>query len=155
MLLLALFAFLHFDGIIQDIFSYTTSHECEGGAFPLSSSFFNYTLLQLDQTTFKEGIQALRSFSFIKLGSSKGVYAIHPLIHAWGRDRMTLEDKKKHCLMAYAMLACSLKKDFKKQPKIKRILVIHLRANMHHGAVAKKEKTNDYFDNAYEKFGNC
>ena len=46
--------------------------------------------------------------------------------------------------------------DFKKQPKkFKRILVTHLRANMHHGAVAKKEKTDDYFDNAYEKFGNC
>ena len=93
-------------------------------------------------------------FSLIKLGSMKGVYAVHPLIHAWGRDRMSSEDRQKYCLMAYVMLAQSLSKSFHEQPyQFRRILVNHLRANIQHSVVAKKEMVGSYFDDAHEKFG--
>jgi hypothetical protein len=167
MLLLALFAFFHFDGITEEIFSYaaTQKHETsedneQRPALPRASSIIDRTLLQLDDTgkwdnfIFKEGLQVLFSFSFIKLGSSKGVYAVHPLIHAWGRDRMSSEDRQKYSLMAYIMLTSSLPGDFDKQPyQFRRILVTHLRANIQYSAMEKREMVDRYFDEAHERSG--
>jgi len=120
----------------------------------------DHTLIQLDDTRkwdnflFKEGVRVLLSFSFIKLASSKGVYSMHPLIHAWGRDRMFSEDRQKYSLMAYVTLAGSLPEDFDEQPyQFRRILVTHLRANTQHSIVANKEIVDRYFDDAHEKFG--
>ena len=92
------------------------------------------------------------SFSLIKLVSYKGIYTMHPLIHAWGRDRMSSEDRQKYCLMAYGMLACSLPEDFNEQPyQYRRILVTHLRVNIQHSVMTKKEMVDKYFDDAHEK----
>ena len=56
--------------------------------------------------------------------------------------------------MAYVMLAGSLPEDFDKQPyQFRRILVTHLRANIMHSVMAKKEMVDKYFDDAHEKFG--
>ena len=165
MFLLGMFAFFHFDGIIEQIFSYaaTQKHEEYGqrSALPLASFIIDRTLLQLrntgkwDNFIFKEGVRELLSFSLIKLVSSKGIYGMHPLIHAWGRDRITsAEDRQKYYLMAYVMLACSLSEDFNEQPyQFRRILVTHLRANIQHRVMAKKEVVDRYFDDAHEKFG--
>ena len=167
MLLLAMFSFFHFDGISEEIFSYaaTQEHEKDGdseqmSALPLASSVIDHTLLQLDEAgkwdnfIFKEGLRVLFSCSLIKLGSLKGVYAIHPLIHAWGRDRMSSGDRQKYCLMAYIMLAGSLPEKFNKQPyQFRRVLVTHLRANMMHSIMAKKAMDDRYFDDAHKKFG--
>jgi hypothetical protein len=97
MFLLAIFAFFHFDSIPEEIFSYAATQENEEygnneqrPALPLASSIVDHTLLQLHKTgkwdnfMFKEGIRVLLSFSLIKLVSSKGIYTMHPLIHAWG-----------------------------------------------------------------------
>ena len=167
MFLLAMFAFFHFDGIIEEIFSYAAIQEYEEygdneqrSALPLASSILHHTLLHLQNTgkwdnfIFKEGVRVLLSFSLIKLVSSKGIYTMHPLIHAWGRDRMSSEDRQKYCLMAYGILACSLPEDFNEQPyQFRRILVTHLRANIQHCVMAKKEMVDNYFDDAHEKFG--
>ena len=164
MFLLAIFAFFHFDGITEEIFSHAATQKYEKNewrsALPLASSIVDHTLLRLHDTgkwdnfIFKEGLRVLLSFSLIKLGSSKGIYTMHPLIHAWGRDRMSSEDRQKYHLMAYMMLACSLPEDFEEQPyQFGRVLVTHLRANIMHSAMAKKEMNNRYFDDAHEKFG--
>ena len=167
MFLLATFSFFHFDGITEEFFSYaaTQEHEEYGdnkqqSALPLASSIIDHILLQLQSTgiwdnfIFKEGVRVLLSFSLIKLVSSKGIYTMHPLIHAWGRDRMSSEDRQKYCLMAYVMLAGSLQEDFDEQPyQFRRILVTHLRANSQHSVMAKKEMVDRYFDDAHEKFG--
>ena len=168
LLLLSLFAFFHFDGITEEIFSYAAAaqkheksedHE-ERAVLPLASSVLDCTLLQLDNAgkwdnfIFKEGVRVLLSFSLIKLASSKGVYAVHPLIHAWGRDRMSSGDRQKYCLMAYVMLACSLTENLRGQSyAFRRVLVTHVRANMQHGIMEKREIVNKYFDDAHEKFG--
>jgi len=164
MFLLAMFAFFHFDGIIEEIFSYAATQGYgdseQSPALPLADSILDHTLLQLHNTgrwdnfIFKEGVQVLLSFSLIKLVSSKGTYTMHPLIHAWGRDRMSSEDRQKYCLMAYGLLACSLPEDFDEQLyQFRRILVTHLRGNIQHSVMAKKEMVDNYFDDAHEKFG--
>ena len=167
MLLLAMFSFFHFDGISEEIFSYaaTQGNEKDGdneqrSALPLASSVIDHTLLLLDETgkwdnfIFKEGIRVLFSFSFIKLGSLKGMYNVHPLIHTWGRDRMSLEERQKFSLMAYVILAGCLPENFDEQPYLfRRTLVAHLRANMQHSVMARKEIVDRYFDDAHEKFG--
>ena len=167
MLLLAMFSFLHCDGISEEIFSYAAAQEHakngdneQRSALPLASSVIDPTLLQLDETgkwdnfIFKEGLRVLFSFSLIKLGSSKGIYDVHPLIHAWGRDRMSSEERQKCSLMAYGMLAGCLPKRFNgKQYQFRRTLVPHLRANIQHSVMAKREMVERYFDDAHEKFG--
>ena len=167
MLLLAMFSFFHFDGISEEIFSYAATQKYEKNgdieqisASPLASYVIDHTLLQLDEAgkwdnfIFKEGLRVLFSFTLIKLGSLKGVYAVHPLIHTWGRDRMSSEDKLKYSLMAYRMLAGCLLEDFHKQPyQFRRTLVIHVRANIQHSVMAKKEMVERDFNDANEKIG--
>jgi hypothetical protein len=65
-----------------------------------------------DDFIFEEGLRVLLSFCLIRLGSSEGLYAVHPLIHAWGKDRMSLDEKKKYGTMAYATLSDSLYGNF-------------------------------------------
>ena len=81
---------------------------------------------------------------------------MHPLIHAWGIDRMSSEDRQKYCLMAYVMLASSLPEDFDEQPyQFRRILVTHLRANTQHSVIGKQEMVDRYFDDSHESLGYC
>jgi tetratricopeptide (TPR) repeat protein len=167
MFLLAIFAFFHFNGITEEIFSYAATQEHEKNedkeqrsALPLASSIIDCTLLQFHNTgkwdnfIFKEGLRVLLSFSLIKPASSKGIYTMHPLIHAWVRERMSSEDRQKYCLMAYVMLAGSLSEYFDGQPyQFRRILVTHLRANIMQSVMERREMDDRYFDDAHQKFG--
>ena len=56
--------------------------------------------------------------------------------------------------MTYVMLAGSLPEDLNEQPyQFRQILVTHLRANIMHSVMAKKEMVDRYFDDAHKKFG--
>ena len=167
MFLFAMFSFFHFDEISEEIFAYAAAQGLEKisdneqiSVLPLASYIIDRRLLPLDKTgkwdnfIFREGIQILSSFSLIKVGSQSGMFAVHPLIHAWGRDRMSSEDKQKYSLMAYIMLAGCLQEDFDEQPcQFRRTLVTHLRANIQHSVMADKKMIERYFDDAHEKFG--
>jgi hypothetical protein len=118
MLLLNLFPFFHHQGITEEIFSYAALQEDEESsspALPIASSILDRRLLPLNNTgawdnfVFREGLRILLSFSLIKKGPSDGMYEMHPLVHAWGRDRMTLNEREICCLMAYVTLSCSLR----------------------------------------------
>jgi tetratricopeptide (TPR) repeat protein len=165
-LILAIFSFLHHDAISEDIFSNAAIQKCQTASgldftpgeflLPLASSKLDYRLLPITDTgvwnklIFKEGIQILLSFCFIRLGAHDSQYAVHPLIHAWHRDRMTSKERKEFCLMAYVMLACSLHKDFYQQPySFRRALVTHVKANVQHSRTLKQ---HSYFDDASAKF---
>ena len=98
MLLLGLLPFFHHEGITEAIFSYaalTEIGETSGPESPLASSLLDRRLLPLnklgtwDNFVFKEVLQILLSFSLIKKGPSDCIYAMHPLVHTWGRDRLT------------------------------------------------------------------
>jgi hypothetical protein len=118
MLLLNLFPFFHHEGITEEIFSYAALQEDEeisSPALPIASSILDRRLLPLNKTgtwdnfVFREGLQILLSFSLIKKGPSDCVYAMHPLVHTWGRNRILLNERKQCCLMAYVTLSCSLR----------------------------------------------
>ena len=117
MLILQLFPFFHHEGITEEIFSYAALPEDDKTPIlnlPRASSLLNRRLLPLhgtgtwDNYIFREGIRILLSFSLIKRVSSDNVYAMHPLVHSWGRDRLTWNERKECCLMAYVTLSCSL-----------------------------------------------
>jgi len=160
MLILGLFAFFHYDGIMKDIFSYAAMHKhCHHiigtPALPIVSSMLDCTLLPIneagnwDDFIFQEGIRVLLSFCLIRLGSSDGIYTVHPLIHAWGKDRMSLDERKKYGTMAYATLSDSLYGNFERQPyEFRRALVMHVRR------IESQGPSDSYFDDAYERFGN-
>jgi len=169
-LILGLFVFFHYDCIMKDIFFYAAVHKhhkdhhhhiIDTPALPLVSSMLDCTLLPVneagtwDDFIFQEGIRVLLSFCLIRLGSSDGLYTVHPLIHTWGKDRMSLDERKKYGTTAYATLSDSLYGDFHQQPyEFRRALVTHVRENMQYRRFKSQEAGDSYFDDAYERFGN-
>jgi len=162
MLLLNLFPFFHHEGITEEIFSYAALQEDDGNsspALPMASSILDRRLLPLNKTgvwdnlVFREGIRILLSLSLIKKSAADYVYAMHPLVHTWGRDRILLNKRKQCCLMAYATLFCSLQWNADQPYGFQRALVTHIRANMEHSISESNEDGVSYLDDAYEKFG--
>jgi len=162
MQLLELFPFFHHEGITEEIFSYAAlpeDHETSTPNLNLASSLLDQRLLPLHETgtwnnfNFREGIRILLSFSLIKRGPSDNVYAMHPLVHTWGRDRLTLNERKKCCLMAYITLSCALRWDAGQLYGFWRTLVIHVIANMECFKSEDNQNIISYMDDAYLKFG--
>ena len=113
------FAFLHHDGISEDIFKNAAENyrkrNIEGEknfGLPLavesldSISLFLNKAGQWSRFQFQAGIQVLLSFSLIK--SSNKVYSIHPLVHTWSRDRISRPDVSSTYHLAAALLSCSI-----------------------------------------------
>ena len=157
MLLLELFPFFHHDGITEEIFSYAALPEYKKNSsseLPLASSLLDQRLLPLDKSgtwdnfIFREGLRILLSFSLIKKGPSDCVYSMHPLVHTWGRDRLTLNERKECCLMAYVTLSCSLRWDAGQPYGFRRALVTHVRANMEYFKSEDGQDTDSYMDDA-------
>jgi tetratricopeptide (TPR) repeat protein len=162
MLLLNLFPFFHHEGITEEIFSYAALQKDQktcNPELPLASSMLDWRLLPLnergawDNFIFREGLRILLTFSLIKKGPSDCVYAMHPLVHTWGRDRMLLNERKQCCLMAYVTLSCSLRFNRGQPYGFQRALVTHIRANMEHSRSESTENSVRYLDDAYDKFG--
>jgi len=159
MLLLELFPFFHHEEITEEIFCYAALPEVYETPLPLASSLVDQRLLPLSQKgtwdnfIFREGIRILLSFSLIRRGPSDNVYAMHPLVHTWGRDRLTLNERKKCCLTAYVTLSCSLRWDAGQPYGFQRTLVTHVRANMEYFKSEGNQNIISYMDDAYEKFG--
>ena len=162
MLLLEIFPFFHHEGMTEEIFSYAAvqkDQKTSNPELPLASSVLDQRLLPLneagtwDNLLFGEGIRVLLSFSLIKKGPFDGVYAMHPLVHTWGRDRLTLNERKKCCLKAYVTLSCSLREDESQPYGFQRVLVTHVRANMEYSRAGCNQNGISYLDDAYAKFG--
>jgi len=84
-----------------------------------------------NQFFFCEGIRVLMSFSLIKqISASSGIYAIHPLVHKWSRDRMSVSQKK--CMMQVSKLIlvnCITMEMTAENIAFNRFLVPHIKAN--------------------------
>ena len=159
-LLLELFPFFHHEAITEEIFYYAALQKDEktyNPELPLASSTLAQRLLPLnkagtwDNSLFREGIQVLQLFSLIKKEPSDGVYAMHPLVHAWGRHRLTLNERKKCCLMAYATLCSSLRKDGSHSYGFQKVLVTHVKATIEHSKLESGQNVVEYLDDAYVK----
>ena len=160
LLLLELYPFFHHQEITEEIFSYdalTKDKKNTNSKLPLASSLLDRRLLPLnksgtwDNFVFREGIQILLSFSLIKKGPMDYVYAMHPLVHTWGRDRLTLSERKECCLMVFVTLSCSLRWDAGQPYGFQRTLVTHVRANMEYSRSGSAQKGIGYLDDAYSK----
>jgi hypothetical protein len=162
MFLLELFPFFYHEGITEEIFSYAALQKNQktfNSELPLASSMLDQRLLPLnkdgtwDDLLFGEGTQMLLCFSLIKKAPYDGVYAMHPLVHAWGRDRMTLDKRERCCLMASVMLSCSLTWDGSQPYRFHRVLVTHARVNMEYSRSGSNQKSISYLDDSYANFG--
>ena len=161
MRLLELFPFFHHEGITEKIFYHAALQKVpktSNPKLPLASSMLDRRLLPLnkagtwDNLLFGEGIRILLFFSLIKKAPSDGVYAMHPLVHTWGRDRLTLNERKECCLMAHVTLSCSLRYDKSQPYEFRRALVTHVRANMRYFKSEGSEDILSYIDDSYHKF---
>ena len=162
MLILKLFPFFHHEGITEETFSYAAlqkDKEMSSPKLPIASTILDRRPLPLNKTgawdnfVFREGIQILLAFSLIKKGPSNYVYTMHPLIHAWGRDRVPLNERKQCCLMAHVTLSCSLRWNRDQPFEFRRTLVTHIRANLEHCRSESNENGVIYLDDASDKFG--
>ncbi|KAF8622378.1 hypothetical protein AX15_007064 [Amanita polypyramis BW_CC] len=115
-------AFLHHDNISEEIFSKAAENyikrnikeEEEELGFPLSVSLLDSQFLFLgngkwNRVQFFAGIQVLTSFSLVK--NTNKFYSLHPLVQAWGRDRIPDEDISTIHSKTRAILACSIDPD--------------------------------------------
>ncbi|KAF8345272.1 P-loop containing nucleoside triphosphate hydrolase protein [Amanita rubescens] len=117
-------AFLHHENIPGELFKNAAENykkrnidkEKESG-LPLSITMLNPKVLFLDEKgewnkmQFQLGIQVLLSFSLIK--SSGNLYSVHPLVHAWSRNRVPKMEIAQQFLMTKAILGCSMELDYK------------------------------------------
>src|SRR3984893_12731659 len=134
--ILQTFAFLHFDGIAEDIFRRAADNPQDDSDVQMrTTSGLPHRLLncskggQWDLLFFREGIRILISYSLIKKNNF-GVYSMHPLVHCWIRDRMLEPEQQTRCMSAKALLAQSITFEFASQDyAFRRMLLPHIKAN--------------------------
>ena len=138
-LILETAAFLHHENIIEAAFRKAAIKFSEQHHKILEQEVETCInqLLQLEkdqswnQLFFHEGIRVLMSFSLIKvISASSGIYAVHPLVHKWSRDRMSISKKK--CMMQvskWILVSCITKEITAENIALNRLLVSHIKAN--------------------------
>ena len=113
------FAFMHHDGISEEIFKTAAENykkrdieQEKSLGLPLLVVLIDPKALFLDESglwnrhQFQAGIQMLVSFALIK--SSNKLYSIHPLVHAWSRNRMSSTDVSVGCHTTAGLLSCTI-----------------------------------------------
>ena len=138
-LILETAAFLHHENITETAFRKAAMEFSEGDHSKLEQNVKTCItqLLQLEadqcwnEFFFHEGIRVLMSFSLIQQGStSSGIYAIHPLMHQWSRDRMSMS--RKWCMMQVSRLIlvnCITEETTAENIAFNRVLIPHIKAN--------------------------
>ncbi|KAF2837026.1 FabD/lysophospholipase-like protein [Patellaria atrata CBS 101060] len=116
--ILRLFAFLHNDGIMEDIFrraaepgklkiKFFSTAEIDNGGFNLPGG-----LLKIDSNDnwdpflFRKGISTLLSYSLIRKDESQKFFSMHVLVHEWARDLIP-QTNQLDCLRATRELLAS------------------------------------------------
>src|SRR3984957_14684730 len=153
---LKIFAFFHHEKIGEEIFL-RAAEATRSGSIDGESNCLDDQLLKLnkggqwDPMPFKEGIQVLLRLSLIKKGESGRVYFVHPLVHAWSRDRMAPEEQKFRCSSARGLLSQSITfKMASEDYTFRRTLLTHIKANCQHGT--EVGIGNNYDGYEYTKF---
>jgi tetratricopeptide (TPR) repeat protein len=159
-LILETAAFLHHENMIEAAFRKAALKFSEGHHSRLERKVKTCItqLLQLgedqcwNQFFFHEGIRVLLSFSLIKQGpTSSGIYAIHPLMHQWSRDRMSMSQQR--CMIQvskWILVNCITGEMTGENIAFNRVLAPHIKANY------QSEEQNGFKrvfdDNEYFKF---
>ena len=159
-LILNTVAFLHHENIIEAAFRKAAMEFSKGqhGRLEEKVETCINQLLQLEKDQswnhffFHGGIRVLMSFSLIKQHStSAGIYTIHPLMHQWSRDRMSISQKK--CMMQVSKLIlvnCITEEMTAENIAFNRLLVPHIKANYQSQEENGFERVFD--DDEYSRF---
>jgi hypothetical protein len=130
--LLQMFSFLHHDGISEEIFRRAWTGLWNGGEY--SGLIKDYQLSILlrqrpplwDPTEFRKVLSILSSFSLISRDKN-GLVSIHPLVHAWARDRLSCSDEEVIWTVTVSTIAVSIPSTFQTEDyRFRRSLVPHL-----------------------------
>ena len=158
-LILQTVAFFHHENILEAIFKEASIHIRPGDYKDLEQKVKESItkLLQLGEGQswnhifFREGIRVLRSFSLIKEGPSSGIYAVHPLMHKWNRDRMSLSQKQIMYKVAKLLLVHSTPLDEATESfAFRRLLLVHIKAN--YQFQQENHVKNEFDELEYAKF---
>jgi tetratricopeptide (TPR) repeat protein len=156
--ILQTFAFLHFDGIVEDIFRRAAENpQYDSNVQLRTTSGLPHQLLNCNKggkwnlLFFREGIRMLISYSLIKKNNF-GVYSMHPLVHCWIRDRMLEAEQQTRCMSVRALLAQSITFQFASQDhSFHRTLLPHIKANEQYADEVGTPQTYD--DEQMSRFG--
>lgn len=122
--ILRIFAFFHHENIMEEIFqraaitvgepSLSCHPDDPENKLHRSFSFLPRHLLQLnasqkwDPYQFRDGVRVLLSLSLVKRASSDKTYSLHPLVHAWSRQRIIQDSFEACARSAIAILSYSI-----------------------------------------------
>ncbi|KIL64558.1 hypothetical protein M378DRAFT_11360 [Amanita muscaria Koide BX008] len=157
LMLHGIFALLHHENISKEMFrcaaeNYLLRKTEIANGLPQCIVFLDPKSLFLDEQDewdelqFDAGIQTLQSFSLIKCNEM--LYSIHPLVHAWSRDRIPQEDRVQMCRRAKALVASSIKPDYDDDNfALCALLALHVQALS--GNMTNFKVQNQYFDDEH------
>jgi tetratricopeptide repeat protein len=130
--LIQILGFFHHDNIADEIFerAWKNTHDRKftqknlAGMFYISSEEGGS---EWDPTAIREAAVLLASFSLVKLDLIHHSMSMHPLVHAWARDRLSEDLRKHYRAVASYTLSSAISKTFHASDyQFRRILVPHI-----------------------------
>ncbi|KIW02607.1 uncharacterized protein PV09_06055 [Verruconis gallopava] len=128
--LLHIFAFMHFESIPEEIFQRAWNEIEESQAYsnrfpeilrPDSSEDF--------QARLRSAIQVLSSYSLVDHELKTRAFMLHPVIHAWARERLSDKDQRKWFDCAMSVLASSISSKLEASGRrFRQLLIPHMDA---------------------------
>ena len=111
--LLRLFAFLHFDGISEEILRQAWENTAKDLRLDETDSnqldwLCQATSSKWDPYHLRECISLLSSFSLLKVDGLTNNVSMHPLVHTWTRDRLGTTEQERWSLKTALLLADSV-----------------------------------------------
>ena len=107
-------SFMHHGGISRAIFENAAVANISGGAFEDANRFlsnFKTRTGEWSRLAFLNHTKDLLSYSLINLDTENHIYSIHPLVHAWARDRATPAERDEARVCALQILALAVGED--------------------------------------------
>ena len=101
-------SFMHHSGISRAIFQNAAVANIPGESFDDANRFlsnFKTTTGEWSRLAFLDHTKDLLAYSLINLDAETHIYSIHPLVHAWARDRATPAERDEARLCALQILA--------------------------------------------------
>ena len=134
------FAFLYNEKIPEDIFENAAANYKHNDIiewkepYPQLSAYLKDTKVldsngKWNKFVFNKGIQVLKSFALIKYDGKSKTYFVHPLVHMWGRDRLSYDATISNWEKARALLASSVKVNQDADYSFLKMLLPHVEAN--------------------------
>jgi len=132
--LLRIFSFMHFDGIRKDIFKSAIENSLSATDVP---GFKGSLLARLmpekwDGLLWGKAMKLLLAFSLI-MTSHSGLISMHPLVHLWSRERMSVSERGDTWKTTMATLSMSVT-DFAADERKRLLLLPHIDSLLEHNS---------------------